>query len=436
MAITLGGLATGMDTNALITELMKAQRQPIKRLENDRNFQKTRLTAFTEFDKKLKDLLSKAEAMETSPKFLVNKVTQSSQEFFTATASSNATKGAYNVEVVSLARQEKEVAAGVADGFTSAGGDLIINGKTVSIAVGSTLEQIRDAINTTADIGASASIINDGSVNLDGTTTPFRLVFTASQAGVNGVDITGNTTELNFTPQAGSLAQVKVDGVNIFRTSNTINDAVAGVTFDLVKANKDGETSSLKVDTDQSAVRQKITDFVKSYNDIVNFVNAQKDASWGRDSGLQSPKSRLQSLLTTAVGGSNSLQTLSGLGFATQKDGTLKTDDTKLSNALKDNLTGVTTLLTGGGGVEGITTKFKNYLLGITNSVDGLLSSRQKSTDAAVKRINDSIERMETRLEKREKTMRAQFNALESLVGGMNSQSAFLTQQINVWNKD
>lgn len=430
MAITLGGLATGMDTNALVTELMKAQRQPIKRLENDRNFQKTRLTAFTDFDKKLKDLLGKAEAMETSQKFLANKATQSSQEFFTVTASSTATPGAYNVEVVSLARQEKEVAAGVAEGFTSAGGELTINGKTVNIAADSTLGQIRDAINGTAGIGVSASIINDG------TGSPYRLVFTATQAGANGVDISANTTELAFTSQPGSLAQIKVDGIDIFRTSNTINDAIAGVTFDLVKGNSPGETTSLKVDTDQSAVKQKITDFIKSFNDIVNFVNAQKDASWGRDSGLQAPKSRLQSLLTTAVGGSNALQTLSGLGFATQKDGTLKTDDTKLSNALKDNLSGVTTLLAGGGGVEGITAKFKTYLKGITSSVDGLLSSRKKSTDAAVKRIDDSIERMEARLEKREKTLRAQFNALESLVGGMNSQSAFLTQQISVWNKD
>lgn len=430
MAITLGGLATGMDTNALVTELMKAQRQPIKRLENERNYQKTRLTAFTDFDKKLKDLLSKAEAMETSDKFLVNKATQSSQEFFTVTASSTAAQGAYNVEVVSLARQEKEVAAGVAAGFTSAGGDLIINGKTVSIAAGSTLGQIRDAINNTADIGASASIINDG------TGSPYRLVFTADTAGANGVDITGNTTELAFTSQPGSLAQIKVDGIDIFRTTNTVSDAIAGVTFDLIKGNQAGETTSLKVDTDQSAVKQKITDFIKSYNDIVNFVNSQKDASWGRDSGLQSPKSRLQSFLTAAVGGSNALKTLSGLGFATQKDGTLKTDDTKLSAALKDNLSGVTTLLAGGGGIDGITAKFKTYLSGITSSVDGLLSSRKKSTDAAVKRIDDNIERMEARLEKREKTLRAQFNALESLVGGMNSQSAFLTQQINAWNKD
>ena len=430
MAITLGGLATGMDTNALVTELMKAQRQPIKRLENDKNFQKTRLTAFTDFDKRLKDLLSKAEAMETSQKFLVNKATLSSQEFFTVTASSTATTGAYNVEIVSLARQEKEVAAGVAEGFTSsAGGDLTINGKDVNIAAGSTLGQIRDAINGTADIGVKASIINDG------TGTPYRLVFTADEAGANGVDITANTTELAFTSQPGSLAQIKVDGIDIFRTTNTVSDAIAGVTFDLIKGNQPGETTSLKVDTDLGAVKQKITDFVKSYNDIVSFVNNQKDASWGRESGLQSPKSRLQALLTTAVGGSNALQTLSGLGLATQKDGTLKTDDTKLSAALKDNLAGVTSLLAGGGGVEGITTKFKSYLTGVTNSVDGFLSARKKSTEAAVRRIDDSIERMEARLQKREKTLRAQFNALESLVGGMNSQSAFLTQQINAWNK-
>jgi flagellar hook-associated protein 2 len=261
-------------------------------------------------------------------------------------------------------------------------------------------------------------------------------VFTADTAGANGVDITANTTELSFTSQPGSLAQIKVDGIDIFRSTNTVSDAIAGVTFDLIKGNQAGETTSLKVDTDQGAVKQKITDFIKSYNDIVAFVNNQKDASWGRDSGLQSPKSRLQSFLTTEIGGSNALQTLSGLGFATQKDGTLKTDDTKLSAALKDNLAGVTTLLAGGGGVDGITAKFKSYLSGITSSVDGILTTRKKSTEAAVKRIDDSIERMEARLEKREKTLRAQFSALETLVGGMNSQSAFLTQQINSWNKD
>lgn len=436
MAFTLGGLATGLDTNSLIKELMNAQRQPIKRLQNDRSFHKTRLTAYTDFDKKLKDLLAKAEAMETSQKFLASKATPSSKDYFGVTATTTAPSGNYNIEVVSLAKQEREVAAGVADGFTSAGGELTINGKAVNIAAGSTLEQIRGAINSTADIGVSASIINDGSVNPDGTTSPFRLVFTATQAGVNGVDITANTTGLNFTSQAGSLAQVKVDGIDIFRTSNTVADAIPGVTLDLVKMNPLGETTSLKVETDQDAVKQKLKDFVKSYNDIVSFIGNQKDASWGRDSGLQLPKTRLQNLLTTAIGGSGTLQSLSQLGLETQKDGTVVLNDAKLSKTLTDNLADVTSLLTGVNGGGGIVAKFKTYLKGVTDRVDGLLPSRKKSTDASVKRIDNSIEKLEMRLAQREKSMRAQFEALETLTSAMNSQGAFLANQINAWNRN
>lgn len=428
MAITLGGLATGLDTNSLIKALMDAQRQPIKRLENDKSFHRTRLTAYTDFDKKLKDLLAKAEAMETSQKFLASKATPSSKDFFGVTTTTTAPSGNYNIEVVSLAKQEREVAAGVADGFTSAGGELTINGKTVNITAGSTLEQIRGTINGTADLGVSASIINDG------TGTPHRLVFTANQAGVNGVDISANTTGLAFTSQAGSLAQVKVDGIDIFRTSNTVADAIPGVTLDLVKMNPLGETTSLKVETDQDAVKQKLKDFVKSYNDIVSFIGNQKDASWGRDSGLQMPKSRLQNLLTTAIGGSGAFQTLSQLGLETQKDGTVVLNDAKLGKALTDNLAGVTTLLTGDGGGEGIVAKFKTYLKGVTDRVDGILPSRKKSTDASVKRIDVNIERLEMRLTQREKSLRAQFEALETLTSAMNSQGAFLAQQIGAWN--
>lgn len=430
MAITLGGLATGLDTNSLISALMDAQRQPLKRLENDKSFHKTRLTAYTDFDKKLKDLLAKAEAMETSQKFLASKATPSSKDYFGVTATATAPSGNYNIEVVSLAKQEREVAAGVADGYTSAGGELTINGKTVNITAGSTLEQIRGAINSTADIGVSASIINDG------TGTPHRLVFTANQAGVNGVDITANTTDLAFTSQAGSLAQVKVDGIDIFRSSNTIADAIPGVTLDLVKMNPLGETTSLKVETDQDAVKQKLKDFVKSYNDIVSFIGNQKDASWGRDSGLQLPKTRLQNLLTTAIGGSGTLQSLSQLGLETQKDGTVVLNDAKMSKTLTDNLADVTNLLTGVNGGGGIVAKFKTYLKGVTDRVDGLLPSRKKSTEASIKRIDINIERMEMRLAKREKSLRAQFEALELLTSAMNSQGAFLANQINAWNRN
>lgn len=429
MAITLGGLATGLDTNALITELMKAERQPITRLEKDKAYQKSRLAAFSDFETKLKTLLSKFEAVGTVKEFLATKSTLSSPDYLNITTTATAAKGTYAVEVVSLARQEKEVAAGVAEGFTSAGGDLTINGKTVSIAAGSTLGQIRDAINGTADIGLSASIINDG------TGSPYRLVFTANEAGANGVDITANTTELAFSSQAGSLAQIKVDGIDIFRTTNTISDAVSGVTFDLLKMNQPGETTNLQIATDQGAVKQKVKDIVTAYNDVINFVKKQATADWRSDSGLQSPKRRIQMLLTTAVGGSGSFQTLSELGLETQKDGTLTIKDSQLDAALKDHLADVTTLLVGETGVEGISAKFTSYLKGVTSSTDGILTARKNSTDASIKRIDSNISRLELRLTQREKVLRAQFDALETLTSTMNSQSAFLTQQINSWNR-
>lgn len=429
MAITLGGLATGLDTNALITELMRAQRQPVIRMEREKSFQKSRLTAFTDFDQKLKDFLGKFEAVDTSKVFLANKATLSSPDYFSVKADSTASKGTYAVEVVSLAKQEKEVAAGVAEGFTSAGGEITVNGKQVSIAAGSTLNQIRDAINATEGVGASASIINDG------TASPYRLVLTADAAGLDGVALSSNTLDLTFTSQAGSLAQIKVDGIDIYRSTNTITDAIVGVTLDLVKGSPIGETATLKIDTDQEAVKQKLKDIVAAYNEVFNFVAKQKDSDWGSDSGLQSPKRRIQALLTTAVGGAGSFQTLSELGLETQKDGTLKISESKLDDALKNNLSAVTSLLAGADGVEGVAAKFVTYLKGVTSSTDGILVSRKNGTEASVKRIDASIAKMEMRLAQREKSLRAQFTALEMMTSIMNSQGAFLAQQIGAWNK-
>lgn len=429
MAINFGGLATGLDTNAIIEKMMELQRQPVDRLQREKVYQNNRLAAFKSFDTKLKDLLAKVEALSTTDQVLANKATLGSEEYLGATVSASAVKGTYAIEVVSLAKQEKEVAAGVADGFTTAGGNLTINGKTVNVAVGSSLAQIRDAINGTAGIGAAASIINDG------TGTPNRLVLTADQVGVNGVDITANTLELAFASQPGSQAHLKVDGIDIYRNTNTISDAMSGVTLDLVKGNLAGETTSLKVDTDQDAVKQKVKDFVKAYNEVFSFVKAQSDADWRSDSGFQSPLRRLRSLLTTAIGGSGAYRTLSALGLETQKDGTLSVNETKLTDAVSNKIADVSKLLVGEIGVEGSAAKFQAYLKGLTDSTNGILIAREKNTQSSVRRIDRNIESMTVRLDQKEANLLRQFNALEQLVSGMNSQSAFLGQQIAALNK-
>ena len=154
----------------------------------------------------------------------------------------------------------------------------------------------------------------------------------------------------------------------------------------------------------------------------------------GGDSGMNTVKRRLQNLLTTMVGNSGSLSTLSQLGLETQRDGTITLDDTTLTDAIKNDLDSVEKLLVGDDDSEGIAVKFQDYLEGITDSSDGFLASNEEGTATRIRRIDSRIEQIEMRLEKKEETLRSKFTAMEELISGMNSQSSFLTQQMDMLN--
>ena len=179
-----------------------------------------------------------------------------------------------------------------------------------------------------ADAGVTASIINDG------TSSPYRLVLTGNEvAQAVTLDVSGLTGGTYANP-AFTETQTWAEGPHsgrwhrYLRHSNTITDAIPGVTLDLTKA-EEGTKTTLTVATDEAAIKNKIQAFVSGYNDVVSFVTKQSviDGSSGGilegDSGLNSIKRHLQDMLTSVVGDSGSLKTLSQLGIETQKDGTL-----------------------------------------------------------------------------------------------------------------
>ena len=172
MAISFGGLATGLDTTSLIEQLMQAERQPLTRLENDKTYFNARSAALSQFEAKLESFLSKIGKLDSASELQAKKATQSSEDFFSATADSEALPGSYQVEVVDLAQVQKSVSLGVAD-KTAANFGL----GTLTLTVGdndpveitidadnNSLEGIMSAINE-ADAGVTASIINDGTAN-------------------------------------------------------------------------------------------------------------------------------------------------------------------------------------------------------------------------------------------------------------------------------
>ncbi|MCK4690177.1 MAG: flagellar filament capping protein FliD [Desulfuromonadales bacterium] len=434
MSITFGGLATGIDTESIITELMKIERFPIDRLEKDQAYYKSRLDAFSKLDEKLKSFLEKAEAIDTSIELNSATVLSSSEENLSVTAGSNAGLGSYQVTVVDLAQQQKDVSQGYVDKAASTFGtgtiNLTVGGVANSISIDATnnsLEGIASAIND-ADLGVSAAIINDG------TGTPYRLVLTGDSVSESfSLDSSGLSggTDVNPTmsnTQVAKQAHIIVDGIDIYSDSNSV-EAIPGLSMELLKADSEA-TTILNVSADKEATTAKIQEFVDAYNEIITFIADQKTADWGNDSSFRSIKRHLQGLLVTPQGGSGSFSTLSQLGFETQRDGTITLNSTRLSDALDGDYAGVISLFAGEDGVEGISAKFASYLEDMTDYTDGLYAGRKEGTDSNMRRIDQRILNLEARLELKEKTLRAQFSAMEGLVSGLNAQGSYLMQQL------
>jgi flagellar hook-associated protein 2 len=479
MTISFGGLATGLDTSALIEGLLEVERQPLVRLEADKVYFNNRLSAYSEFNSTLTSLLSKAGSLDSASELQPQAATLSKDDFFSATAASTATTGTYQLKAFSLAQVEKQVsdAGQFADKSTTLykTGTLVVtaNGESTEITIdtkNNTLAGIAQAIND-ADAGVTATVISDGAAS-----NPYRLVLTADSIpdtvpdydgaddiagnGDDETDISLDTSGLNsaggadFNPtfsvvQEAQQAHIQVDTVDIYSSSNTFTEAISGVTLTMDAVDNGATSTTLSVKLDKEELQGNISSFVSDYNKVMSYITGQ--STYGNteagilsgDASLRQVKARLQSLLTTRIAGSGSINTLAELGLETQKDGTVKINDSTLSAAIDDDLDSVVKLLAGEGSgsaaIDGIATKFSDYLTDITNSTDGFLAGRKASNTSTIKRIDSDIQRLEQRLEKREESLQKQFSALEQLISTFNSQSDYLSQQMSMlsslWSK-
>lgn len=424
--ITFSGLATGLDTDSIIESLMEIEREPIDSLENDIDYFEAETDAFSTFSGLLENLLTAVDSMDTVEELSAYSATSSDKSALSASADNSAVSGTYHVQVVSLAEAQKDVsAAGFSDtSSTTLSGTLTIGETSIEYSSIS-LDELVDMVND-SDSGVQASIINDGSD--DG----YRLVLTAEQAGET-IEISGTgsvewDTASDGHTYSSSQAHVIVDNVDIYSNSNTLTEAIQGVTLDLLEADED-ETLTVEVGTDSADISSLMNQFVSSYNNIVEWITDQSENSWGNDSSILSVKRKMQNFLTTQVTGSETLTSLVQLGISTDYEtGTISFDSSALDEALEDDPDAVFALLAGDDDTDGVADLFNTYLEGQTDGIDGVYARRKESNDANIKRMENRIEMMELRLEKREEYLRDQYTALEELVSELNSMTSYLDE--------
>jgi flagellar hook-associated protein 2 len=373
MALSSPGIGSGLDVNGIVSQLMAVERQPLQKLDLKEATFQAKLSAYGSLKGSLSSFQSAVSGLSSASKFQSLKATPSDSTIATASASSIAAAGSYSIEVLKLAQSHKIATAGYATvdsvvgtgtltiqfGTDNGAGGFAVNPdkatQTVVIdSTNSTLSGVRDKINS-SNIGVKATIVNDG---INGN----KLVLTSADSGAaNSLSITnagGGLAALVYDPtatktmtqtQVAQNASATVDGITISKASNTITDAIQGVTINLLKltnAGASGSPISINVARDSAGIGSAVDTFVKAYNDVNKTVAGLTayDAKTKRggpllgDASVSSTLSRIRSLVTAPIKGlSGAYSSLADIGVSFQRDGSLTVNSTKLSAAVNGN---------------------------------------------------------------------------------------------------
>jgi flagellar hook-associated protein 2 len=393
MPISSAGIGSGLDVASIVASIMNVERQPLAAVARQKTDYQSQVSAYGTMKSTLSTFQTAVQALSSSAKFNAQTVTSGNPAVFTATANGSATLGDYAVTVSQLAKSQKLAMAGVTNTTDVIGtGTLTISFGTftpevlvpttpstftanaaktdVVIAIGSsnnTLAGVRDAINA-SNSSVSATIVNDGTTN--------RLVITSKDTGevnslkisvadddTNNVDALG-LSQLAYDPQAvvGSgqnLTQMQaaknaildIDGIAVVKASNTITDAIEGVTINLLTTSN-SLSVNLGLTTNQDKIKESVTAFVDGYNKLNDALrNLTKYDETGRASGAllgdataRSVINQIKSVMTKTITSGNTINSLSQIGVSFQRDGKLALDATKLATAVTTNFSDISTL--------------------------------------------------------------------------------------------
>lgn len=438
--IRAGGLASGMDTNSIIEQLIAIEKRPISLL-------RSRQTGFKSQVSTLGDIISKVQALQTAADGLAKggvmatKV-EGTNTGFTGTSGTGALAGRHEIQVTGLARSAQARSTAFASTTTQVRGGTLTLGMSgtnynITVGDGSTLADVAFAINQ-SDAPLTATVINDGTNNylsLVNNDTGYPL--TGAPGGA--LTITENYTGTASYQQLGlaitqpaTNSQIAYNGLTINRTSNTISDVIPGVTLSLKALTAAPET--LAVSNDTSGTTTNLQKFVDAYNAANSLIQSQLAASAGTNRGatlagdgaLRSLQNSLRGLLTKTVGTTANVRSLADVGIKSARDGTLSLDSTTLTSAMGRDASAVNDLFANATSGMGAITKTlsDNY-----TKTDGILAARRTGLESNIKRIDADIVNMERRVEAKRQTLIAQFTAMEKIVSTLKSTGNFLAQQ-------
>ena len=472
MTISSPGIGSGLDVNGIISKLMAVESQPLTQLDTKEAGIQAKISALGSLKGSISSLQSAAASLIPATgqaaidKYASYSANVADSTVGTATASAGAVAGSYNLQVTSVAKSHQIKSAAYASDTAVVGtGTIVVERGSVAGGVGSsgaftdksgtspititidstnnTLAGIRDAINN-ANAGVSATIVSgSGSAYLmltsNSTGTQDAMKITSSLVDTNSNPL----TDLNYNPstntgtmsqtQAATDAALTINSIPITSTSNTISNAITGVSLTLNGSATLPANTTLTVSKDtSSSLVSAFNALAKAYNDFSSTVhnlgsydatNKQAGPLLGNSTMRSAQSQLLQVLGGIPAGATGTYQRLAQLGVTLQRDGTMAVDTTKLQTAISTDYKSVAAL------ASSLGTALNNATNGLVGS-GGVLDSATSGLNASVKDIDNQRTEFQQRLVDIEARYRKQFTALDTTVAQMNSTSSYLQQQL------
>lgn len=494
MGIRISGLASGMDTEKIVKDLMKAQREPVNRLQRQKSMDEWKRDAFRDINTLLADLQTTVNSIRYASNFNKKVASSENDAIVSAKVTGMPKSSSYAVEVKQLAKAEMPAAVSLSvdssiTSSTQAIGsafDFTIEGATISVTATDTIDSVIQKIDgagagVTAQFIDNKLVIQSVSGNNLGGDNKFSVQVTSGDGSKLGMS--GTPTD-SSTRTAGQSAIVTINGVDQTVTGNTLK--YDGMEFTLKQTNI-GSPLLVSTKADEDSIFNSIKAFVDKYNAAIDVINKKisepkykgyqplmdeekealdektaekmenmaKSGILLRDPILTSALHEMRRSISaplTGAGVNTSFDTLSEIGIggppsgknAYQENGKLYIDETKLRNAITNNGDEVIKLFTNFSSSADAVTKYNES--GIAERLFDNLSKAIKdvTTQAGsatsvyddsylsrkIVKTDDDIERWEDRLQVIEDRYYKQFTAMEQAMSKAQSQGSWFAQML------
>jgi flagellar hook-associated protein 2 len=471
MAISSPGLASGLDVKSIVSQLVALERAPLVPLQQTAAGLQSKLSIYGTIKSMVSALGDAAKKLADPKAWDLVKGGSTAPDKVGITVAAGTAPTSMSIEVQALARAQSNASVALPAGSAAGSGTLSIqlgswstgnfvagtaDAVEVAIEAGDSLTTIASKINA-GRAGVNATVLRDASgerllvrSNSTGEDMGFRIQATDDD-GVNNdaaglsrlaFDGAGGIFHGMALSQAGANAQATVNNVPITSASNTVTDALPGITLNLSQVTT--APVELTVINDKEGMRKNIQTFVDAYNAINSMLSTATKydpdtkvaGSLQGDATAVGLQNALRGMMRSVTPGGDFTRLLD-IGIEIKSGGTMSIDATKLDAAMANPaaLKDLFTADTGSATTQGFGRKMEAFATGLL-SANGLVTGRSEALKNSATRNTKEQEKVVERAARAEVRLLAQYNAMDAAVGKLNGLNAFVSQQITLWNRN